>query len=57
MGIGSVLGALVAGARGKVSERLLVVSSALFGALILLLAIAPTIEVAAARLCRSGPRA
>ena len=37
MGIGSVLGALVAGARGRVSNRLLVISSGLFGVLILLL--------------------
>jgi MFS family permease len=47
MGIGSVLGALVAGARGRVSNRLLVLSSGLFGVLILLVAIAPTIELAA----------
>ena len=47
MGIGSVLGALVAGARGRVSNRLLVISSGLFGVLILLLAVAPTIELAA----------
>jgi MFS family permease len=47
MGIGSVIGALVTGARGRVSNRLLVLSSGLFGALILLLAAAPTIEVAA----------
>src|SRR5688500_10483408 len=46
MGIGSVLGALVAGARGRVSNRLLMLSSGLFGALILLLAMAPTIELA-----------
>ena len=47
MGIGSVFGALVTGARGRVSNRLLVLSSGLFGALILLLAVAPTIELAA----------
>jgi MFS family permease len=47
MAIGSVLGALVTGARGKVSNRLLVLSSGVFGALILLLAVAPTIELAA----------
>jgi MFS family permease len=47
MGIGSVLGALAAGARGRVSNRLLVLSSALFGVLIFLLAISPTIELAA----------
>jgi MFS family permease len=54
MGIGSVLGALVVGARGRVSNRLLVVSSGLFGALILLLAIAPTIELAAVVLVPLG---
>ncbi len=54
MGIGSVLGALVAGARGRVSNRLLVLSSALFGVLILLLAVAPTIELAAAVLVPLG---
>jgi MFS family permease len=54
MGVGSVIGALVAGTRGGVSERLLTVSSAAFGALILLLALAPTIEVAAAVLVPLG---
>ena len=54
MGIGSVLGALVAGARGRVSNRLLVLSSGLFGVLILLLAISPTIELAAAVLVPLG---
>jgi len=54
MGVGSVLGALAAGARGRVSDRLLVLSSALFGALILALAVAPTIELAAAALVPLG---
>jgi MFS family permease len=54
MGIGSVLGALVAGARGRVSNRLLVISSGLFGLLILALAVAPTIELAAAILVPLG---
>ena len=54
MGIGSVLGALVAGARGRVSNRLLVLSSGLFGVLILLLAVAPTIELAAVVLVPLG---
>jgi MFS family permease len=54
MGIGSVLGALVAGARGRVSNRLLVVSSAAFGIFILLLAVSPTIEVAALALVPLG---
>ena len=54
MGIGSVLGALVAGARGRVSNRLLVLSSGLFGALTLLVAVAPTIELAALALIPLG---
>jgi MFS family permease len=54
MGIGSVLGALVAGARGRVSNRLLVGSSALFGVLILAVAVAPTIELAALALVPLG---
>jgi MFS family permease len=54
MGIGSVFGALVVGARGRVSNRLLVLSSALFGVLILMLAITPTIELAAAVLVPLG---
>jgi len=54
MGIGSVIGALAAGARGRVSNRLLVRSSALFGVLILLLALAPTVAVAAAVLVPLG---
>ena len=54
MGVGSVLGALAAGARGRVSNRLLVISSAAFGACILALALAPTIEVAAVALVPLG---
>jgi len=54
MGIGSVAGALVAGARGCVTNRLLVRSSALFGALTLLLAVSPTIELAALALVPLG---
>jgi MFS family permease len=54
MGVGSVVGALATGARGRVSDRLLIVSSALFGALILLLALAPTIAVAAVILVPLG---
>jgi MFS family permease len=54
MGIGSVFGALAVGARGSVSDRLLTSSAALFGALILLLALAPTIELAAAILIPLG---
>jgi MFS family permease len=54
MGVGSVLGALVIGARGRVSNRLLVRSCALFGALILLLAVTPTLGLAAAVLVPLG---
>ena len=43
MGVGSVCGALAAGARGWVSARLLVGSSLAFGVLLLLAAAAPTI--------------
>ena len=43
MGAGSVLGALAAGARGRVSHGLLVVSAALFGVAELLAALAPTL--------------
>jgi MFS family permease len=45
MGIGSVGGALAAGARGRVSPRLLIGSSLLFGAAMLLAAGAPTLEL------------
>ena len=54
MGVGSVVGALVAGARGRVSNRLLMVSSAVFGSLILAVAVAPTIELAAVALVPLG---
>lgn len=43
MGVGSVAGALAAGARGRVSARLLVGSSAAFGALMLAAAAAPAL--------------
>ena len=42
MGIGSVGGALVSGARGRVSPRILTVAAAGFGALMLVAAVAPT---------------
>jgi MFS family permease len=45
MGVGSVLGALAAGARGRVTPRLLVFAAALFGAAELLVAVAPTFEL------------
>lgn len=45
MGVGSVAGALAAGARGRVSGGLLVVSSLLFGVFLLAAAVAPTLEL------------
>jgi MFS family permease len=45
MGIGSVTGALAAGARGRVGPRLLVAAAAAFGVAELLVAVAPTIEL------------
>jgi MFS family permease len=54
MGVGSVLGALAAGARGRVSDRLLVGSAALFGAAELLAAIAPTLPLQALALVPLG---
>ena len=54
MGVGSVLGALAAGARGRVSPRLLVGSAALFGAAELLAAVAPTLPLQALALIPLG---
>ncbi len=45
MGIGSVAGALAAGARGRVGPRLLVAAAAAFGVAELLVALAPTVEL------------
>jgi MFS family permease len=45
MGIGSVAGALAAGARGRVGPRLLVAAAAAFGVAELLVAAAPTVEL------------
>ena len=45
MGVGSICGALAAGARGRVSPRLLVVSALAFGAAELLVALAPTLDL------------
>jgi MFS family permease len=49
MGVGSIAGALAAGARGRISIRILIAASAAFGGFTLLAAIAPTlwIEIAA----------
>ncbi len=54
MGVGSVGGALAAGARGRVSPRLLIVSSTLFGMAMLLAAIAPTLPLQIAALIPLG---
>jgi MFS family permease len=45
MGVGSVAGALAAGARGRVGPRLLVAAAAAFGVAELLVAAAPTVEL------------
>lgn len=45
MGVGSVGGALAAGARGRVSPALLIVASGLFGVFLALAAVAPTLEL------------
>jgi MFS family permease len=54
MGVGSVLGALAAGARGRVTDGLLVGSAALFGAAELLAAVAPTLPLQALALVPLG---
>ena len=54
MGVGSVAGALAAGARGRVSPKLLVWSSVAFGAAMLLAAAAPTLELQIAALIPLG---
>jgi MFS family permease len=54
MGVGSVAGALLAGARGRVGPRLLVGAAAGFGAAELLVAIAPTIPLQLAALVPLG---
>jgi MFS family permease len=54
MGAGSVVGALVAGARARVSSRLLVGASAAFGVSTLLAAAAPTLPLTVAALALTG---
>jgi MFS family permease len=54
MALGSVAGALATGARGRVSERLLVASAAGFGAFALLAAAAPTLGTAMVALVPLG---
>jgi hypothetical protein len=54
MGVGSVLGALAAGARNRVSPRLLVVSAAAFGVVELAAAAAPVLPLQVAALVPLG---
>jgi MFS family permease len=54
MAVGSVIGALATGARGRVSERLLVAAAIGFGASALLAAAAPTLGLAMAALVPLG---
>src|SRR5215207_8604918 len=54
MGVGSVLGALAAGARGRVTPELLVAAAALFGGAELLVALAPTLALQALALVPLG---
>jgi hypothetical protein len=54
MAVGSVIGALATGARGRVSERLLVAAAVGFGASALLAAAAPTLGLAMAALVPLG---
>jgi MFS family permease len=54
MGVGSVLGALAAGARGRVTPRVLVLAAALFGVAELLVALAPSLVLQALALVPLG---
>src|SRR3954447_16815 len=54
MGVGSVIGALLAGARGRVSPGLLVAASGAFGVLLLAAAAAPTLPLQVATLVPLG---
>jgi MFS family permease len=54
MGVGSVLGALAAGARGRVDSRLLVWAAAAFGLFMLAAAAAPTLPLQIAALVPLG---
>jgi len=54
MGAGSVVGALTAGARGRVSNTLLIASSAAFGVFTVLAALAPTLWLAVVALALVG---
>ena len=54
MGIGSVVGALATGARGRIGERMLVAAAAAFGACSLLAAAAPSLPIALVALVPLG---
>ena len=54
MGVGSVLGALAAGARGRATPRILVFAAALFGGAELLVALAPSFPLQALALVPLG---
>ena len=54
MGVGSVAGALAAGARGRVSPRLLVAAASAFAVAELLVAMAPTLPIQALALVPLG---
>jgi hypothetical protein len=54
MGVGSIAGALAAGARGRVSARLLVLAALAFGTAELLVAVAPTLPLQIAALVPLG---
>jgi MFS family permease len=54
MAVGSVIGALASGARGRVSPRILVVAAAAFGATELLAALAPSLALQALALVPLG---
>ena len=54
MGVGSVAGALAAGARGRVSPRLLIAAAFGFGAVALLAAVAPSLPLEIAALIPLG---
>jgi predicted MFS family arabinose efflux permease len=54
MGVGSVAGALAAGARGRVTPRLIVAASLAFGVAELLVTVAPTLELQLACLVPLG---
>lgn len=57
MGVGSVLGALATGARGRVSPRILVAAALAFATFATLAAVAPTLPLAAAALGALGASA